>query len=82
MEGLQKLEVPERLSVSEAAGMFEVWMKDRGLHSGESFGRSQVFWGIQLIDCKQCRMMNYLWQNIQRRVGMRGTSFGGDCWEH
>ena len=34
-KGLRKLEVPERLSVSEAAGMFELWMNARGLHSGE-----------------------------------------------
>lgn len=33
-KGLQKLEVPAQLSVNEAAGMFEVWKKDRALHSG------------------------------------------------
>lgn len=27
------MEVPQRLSVNEAAGMFEVWIKDRALHS-------------------------------------------------
>ncbi|KIM88314.1 hypothetical protein PILCRDRAFT_814211 [Piloderma croceum F 1598] len=31
--GLRKLEMPERLSVSEAAGMFELWTNARGLHS-------------------------------------------------
>jgi small subunit ribosomal protein S29 len=36
-KGLKKLEVPERLSIGEAAGVFEVWMKDRALHSGECF---------------------------------------------
>ena len=36
-QGLQKLEVPQRLSVSEAAGMFEVWMKGQALHGGECF---------------------------------------------
>jgi small subunit ribosomal protein S29 len=34
-KGLQKLRVPPQLSVAEAAGMFEVWMKDRALHSGQ-----------------------------------------------
>ena len=33
--GLEKLEMPERLSVSEAAAVFEVWTKDRALHSGK-----------------------------------------------
>jgi small subunit ribosomal protein S29 len=32
-KGLQKLEVPPHMSVTEAAGMFEIWMKDRALHS-------------------------------------------------
>ncbi|KAF7973891.1 hypothetical protein HWV62_14026 [Athelia sp. TMB] len=31
--GLKALPVPARLTPEEAAGVFEVWMKDRGLHS-------------------------------------------------
>ncbi|KZP11108.1 hypothetical protein FIBSPDRAFT_871879 [Athelia psychrophila] len=31
--GLVPLEVPAKLTTEEAAGVFEVWMKDRGLHS-------------------------------------------------
>lgn len=35
-KGLQALPVPERLSVDEAASMFEIWMKDNALHSSMS----------------------------------------------
>jgi len=31
--GLRKLEMPQRLTMAEAAGIFELWMKDRALHS-------------------------------------------------
>jgi small subunit ribosomal protein S29 len=32
--GLRSITVPDKLSVVEAAALFEVWMKDRALHSG------------------------------------------------
>lgn len=33
-KGLQNLLVPEKLSMDEAAALFEVWMKDRALYGG------------------------------------------------
>lgn len=33
--GLQNLAVPPRLSINEAASLFEVWMQDKALHSGK-----------------------------------------------
>ncbi|KAI0918027.1 hypothetical protein AcW1_007009 [Taiwanofungus camphoratus] len=35
-EGLQNLPVPAQLNVNEAASLFEVWMDDKALHSGET----------------------------------------------
>ncbi|PVG04498.1 hypothetical protein CPB86DRAFT_868449 [Serendipita vermifera] len=35
-EGLQSFKVPERLDIKEAAGIFDVWIKDRARHSTPS----------------------------------------------
>lgn len=35
-QGLEAYPVPERMEPDEAAGVFEIWMKDRALHSGMS----------------------------------------------
>lgn len=35
--GLQSVPVPEKLTVTEAAAMFEIWGKDGALHSRTSF---------------------------------------------
>lgn len=35
-KGIKPLEVPEKLSVSEAAALFEVWMKNKTLHTSKS----------------------------------------------
>jgi small subunit ribosomal protein S29 len=32
-DGLRKFDVPSELSIPEAAALFEVWMKDKALHS-------------------------------------------------
>lgn len=37
-EGLQTVPVPEKLTVAEAAAMFEVWGRDSALHSRMSYG--------------------------------------------
>ena len=34
-KGLRNMPVPERMSVEEAAALFEVWLKDRALYGGE-----------------------------------------------
>lgn len=34
-QGLQKLPMPEKLQISEAAALFEVWSKDNALHARE-----------------------------------------------
>jgi small subunit ribosomal protein S29 len=36
-KGLQAVQVPDQLSVPEAAALFEVWMKDRALVPCELF---------------------------------------------
>lgn len=37
-QGLRNFPVPAQLSVDEAASLFELWMKDNALHSGEVRG--------------------------------------------
>ena len=33
--GIKSFPVPPRISIGEAASLFEVWMQDKALHSGE-----------------------------------------------
>ena len=33
--GIKSFPVPSRISVGEAASLFELWMQDKALHSGE-----------------------------------------------
>ena len=34
-QGLQAFPTPSRLDIQEAAGIFDVWIKDRALHTSE-----------------------------------------------
>jgi small subunit ribosomal protein S29 len=40
-QGIKPVEVPSKLSVSEASAMFEIWMKNLSLHTCELFLRRQ-----------------------------------------
>ena len=35
--GIKNFPVPPRISVDEAASLFDIWMQDKALHSGEVF---------------------------------------------
>lgn len=90
VRGIKSFPVPRRITIDEAASMFEIWMQDKALHSGEvrvesesRYGQSSSFLaGTSVVNLKdaQRRTMSFSCRSTQNRTGTRGHLSGMGFW--
>jgi len=81
--GLRSLPVPSQLSIPEAASLFEVWMKDKALHSCTLL--SSINFAYIADYSSQLPTTNYSCRNTVSPVEMQGILCGKACcphWKH
>ena len=77
-EGLQKMAVPEKLTLAEAAGVFEVWKGTKVVGRGESVS-SALVQSLLTVLCSWQRITSLMrpsLENIPSQEAMPGTLCG------
>jgi len=73
--GLKAIPVPEQLSLDEASGLFDLWMKDRALSASKSPVHLTLSPLFDSLDA-QMQRTSYFYPSTRNPVGMREISFG------
>jgi hypothetical protein len=71
--GLQAFQLPNRLEISEAAGIFDAWIKDRALHTSTIFSWRNSDADVPFL---QIHRTNYSSPSIASQMAMRESSYG------
>lgn len=69
--GLKPFAVPASLELEEAAGIYETWLRDRALHTGENKSMGEI-----KTDFEQRHRTKHFYQNLASLGGMLAISFG------